>query len=103
MHLGAAFVADEQPLELVQVREGAFDDPADAAEAGAVLCLAAGDHGFDPAGADESAVLVVVVAASRTTWSGRRRGRPTKPATAGTRSSSGISWVTSWRFPPVNV
>src|SRR3954468_12459524 len=35
--------------------------------------------------------------------SGRRRGRPTLPRTGGTRSTSGINWVTSWRFPPVTV
>ncbi len=43
--------------------EGALDDPAHLAEAGAVLCLAARDHGLDAAIANESAVLVVVVAA----------------------------------------
>jgi hypothetical protein len=83
--LGAAFVADERPLELVQVREGAIDDPADGAEAGAVLGAAASDDGSDPASANEPAVLVVVVAISPITWSGRRRGRPTRPPTAGTR------------------
>jgi len=45
----AAVVADEQSLELVQPGEGALDDPADAAEPGAVLGLAAGDLGCDPA------------------------------------------------------
>src|SRR3954462_11541140 len=43
--------------------EGALDDPAHLAEARAVLCLAACDHGLDAALAHESAVLVVVVAA----------------------------------------
>ena len=47
VHIGAALVTDEQPFELVQVREGALDDPADDAEAGAVLGLTAGDHGPD--------------------------------------------------------
>ena len=63
VHLGAAFVADEQPFELVQVREGALDDPADSAEPAAVVCAAAGDHRSDSSGAEEPAVLVVVVAA----------------------------------------
>jgi hypothetical protein len=63
VHLGAAFVADEQPLELVQVSECALDDPAERAEAGAVLAAAARDQRSDPAGANETAVLVVVVAA----------------------------------------
>src|SRR5215213_9261780 len=63
VHVGAAFVADEQSFELVQVREGTFDDPADAAEAGAVLSVASRDHGSDPSRANESAVLVEVVAA----------------------------------------
>ena len=47
----------------MQVGEGALDDPADGAEAGAVVGAAASDQRPDPAGADESAVLVVVVAA----------------------------------------
>ena len=63
VHVGAAFVADEQSFELVEVREGAFHDPADGAEPGAVFGLAAGDHGSDAQLADEAAVLVVVVAA----------------------------------------
>ena len=49
MDLVAAVVADEQPFEVVQPGEGALDDPADAAEAGAVLGLAAGDLRRDPA------------------------------------------------------
>ena len=43
MDLVAAVVADEQPFELVQPGEGAFDDPAVAAESGAVIGAAAGD------------------------------------------------------------
>jgi hypothetical protein len=61
--LVAAVVADEQPLEVVQPGEGALDDPADAAEAGAVLGLATSDVGADAAAAELAAVLVVVVAA----------------------------------------
>jgi len=47
----------------VEPGEGAFDDPAVAAEPGAVLGLAAGDDGFNAALPDEPPVLVVVVAA----------------------------------------
>jgi hypothetical protein len=61
--LGAPVVTDEQPFELVEPGEGALDDPAVTAEAGAVSGLAAGDLGCDPADSDEAAVLVVVVAA----------------------------------------
>lgn len=63
MHFGPAFVADEQALEVVQPSEGALDDPAVAAEAGAVLGLAARDHGLDASLPDLAAVLVMVVAA----------------------------------------
>ena len=63
MHLGAALVADEQALEVVQPSEGALDHPADAAEPGAVLGLATSDQRLDPALAQELAVLVVVVSA----------------------------------------
>jgi len=62
VHLGAAVVADEQPFEVVEPGEGAFDDPAVAAQAGAVFGLAACDLGFDAAFAEETSVLVVVVA-----------------------------------------
>ena len=63
MDLGAAVVADKESLELVQPGEGAFDDPAVAAEAGAVSGVAASDLGFDPALAQQAPVFVVVVAA----------------------------------------
>lgn len=63
MDLGAAVEADEQPLEVVEVSEGALDDPAHASEPGAVLGPAAGDHWLDAPLADEAAVGVVVVAA----------------------------------------
>jgi hypothetical protein len=45
--LVAAVVADEQPFELVQPGERALDNPAGAAEPGAVFGLAASDLGFD--------------------------------------------------------
>lgn len=61
--LWVAFVAGAQAAEVVQVREAAFDDPAFAAEVGAVLDAAFGDDGFDPAGPEQAAVLVVVIAA----------------------------------------
>ena len=63
MDLVAAVVADGQPLVVVEPGEGAFDDPPEAAEPGAVFGLTAGDLGFDPAGAELAPVLVVVVAA----------------------------------------
>jgi hypothetical protein len=61
--LVAAVVADEESLVVVEPGEGALYDPADAAEAGAVVGLAASDLGRDPSGAQLAAVLVVVVAA----------------------------------------
>ena len=48
MDLVAAVVADEKSFVVVQPGEGALDDPADPAEAGAVFGLAAGDLGLDP-------------------------------------------------------
>ena len=49
MDLVAAVVADEQPLEVMQPSEGTLDNPADAAEPGAVLGLAASDLRGDAA------------------------------------------------------
>jgi hypothetical protein len=59
----AAVGADEEAAAVVEPGEGAFDDPAMAAEAGAVVGLAAGDDRLDASLPDEAAVLVVVVAA----------------------------------------
>ena len=61
--LGAAVVADEQAFDVVQPGEGALDDPAVAAQAGAVPGLAASDLRFDAALAELAPVDVVVVGA----------------------------------------
>ena len=103
MDFVAAVVADEESFVVVQPGEGALDDPAHPAEAGAVLGLAMSDLRFDVAGAEFAAVFVVVVAAIGGDPVGRRRGRPTLPRTGGTRSTSGTSCVTSLRLPPVTV
>ena len=75
MDVVAAVGADEESATVMEPGEGALDDPAVGAEAGAVLGLAAGDHGFDAAAPDEAAVLVVVVAAV-----GDQGGRPASGA-----------------------
>jgi hypothetical protein len=61
--LVATVGAEEQATAVVQPGEGAFDDPALAAEAGAVSALTACDHGRDAELRDQATVLVVVVAA----------------------------------------
>ena len=63
MDVVAAVVADEQSFELVEPGEGALDDPAVAAQAGAVLGLASCDLWGDSALAELAAAAVVVVAA----------------------------------------
>ena len=63
MGLVAAVGTNEQPAAVVQPGEGAFDDPAVAAEAGAVFGLTSRDDRFDASLPDEATVFVVVVAA----------------------------------------
>ena len=63
MELAESLVAGAQAAEVVQPGEAALDHPAFLAEAGAVLCLATGDHRLDPARPELAAVLVVVIAA----------------------------------------
>ena len=58
-----SFVADVQTVELVQPSEGAFDDPAQAAESGAVLGLSTRDQRLDAKRSQLAAVEVMVVAA----------------------------------------
>jgi hypothetical protein len=59
----AAVGADEQSAAVVEPGEGALDDPAMAAEPGAVFCLPASDQRLDAALPQEPTVFVVVVAA----------------------------------------
>jgi hypothetical protein len=59
----AAVGADQESAAAVEPGEGALDDPALLAEAGAVFGLGARDDRLDAALPDEAAVLVVVVAA----------------------------------------
>jgi hypothetical protein len=69
--------AQQESAAVVEPGEGAFNDPAIAAEMGSVLGLAASDHRLDATPPEEPAVLVVVVAAI-----GEQRLRPaTRPAT----------------------
>ena len=83
MHVGSSFGSDAQPAEVLEPGEGAFHRPADGAQAGAVLYAAAGDEGCDAADTDQSAVLVVVVAAVG--------GEPAWPAT-GLADSAADRW-----------
>jgi hypothetical protein len=59
----AAVGTDQVPTPVVQPGEGALDDPAVAAEAGAVLGLAPRDDRLHASLPDEPPVLIVVVAA----------------------------------------
>ncbi len=77
--VGAAFIAGAQPLEGVEPGEAAFDDPADLAQPGAVLDTAAGDARPDAALAQQSSVLVEVVAAVGEQLAGLASG-PTAPS-----------------------
>ncbi len=84
--------------------EGPLDDPALAAEAGAGGDAPAGDDRRDAALAHQAAVLVMGHSRGRR---GRPQGvfadRPLRPPIGRTASISGISWVTSLRWPPVSV
>jgi hypothetical protein len=63
MHVCASLVADKQALELVEPGKRALDDPALTPEPGAMLRIAARDHGLDASLAEQPTVRVVVVAA----------------------------------------
>ena len=74
MDVGLSFGADAESSEAFDPGEGAFHRPADLAQAGAVFDASSGDDRRDAAGTDQTAVLVVVVAAvsvepaGPTTW-----------------------------------
>jgi hypothetical protein len=66
--------ADEQAAAVVQPGERALDHPTLSTETGAMVGLAAGDHGFDATLPDEPTVLVVVIATvgEQRLWSASR-------------------------------
>jgi hypothetical protein len=103
VEVGSAFPADPQAAEEMQPREGALDDPAAAAKAGAVVGLAASDDRLDTPRPQLPAVLVVVIAAVGDELLARSRGRPGLPRTGPTPSTRGSSSVTSLRLPPVRL
>jgi hypothetical protein len=61
--VGTAFVAGAQAFEGVEPGEAAFDGPAASAQTGSVRYAAARDAWSDAAVAEQTAVLVAVVAA----------------------------------------
>jgi len=61
--VGVALVAGPEAAEVVQVGEGALDDPALATEARAVRDAALGDDRFDAARPEQATVFVEVIAA----------------------------------------
>lgn len=103
VEVGSPFPADAQASVAVQPGRTPLHDPAASARPSAMPGAAAGDRGRDATSTDLVAVDVVVVAAgSANSESGLRRGRPTRPQTGGTTSTSGSSWVASLRFPSVS-
>lgn len=75
--------------------------PAVHAQAGAVPGAAPGEVRGDLEPADLVPVDLVVIAAVGVQIPGRRSGWPRLPRIGGTAWTSGISWVTSLRLPPV--
>ena len=85
MGLVASVGSQEQAAAVVQPGEGALDDPAVAAEPGAVLGQAASDQRLDAPLANELPVAVVVVAA---VGDQRSRSPPRSPDTAAHRRNA---------------
>jgi hypothetical protein len=78
-----------------------FDDPPHDAEAAAVGRAAARDHRDDALRVQPIAMRLGVVAAVPWRTSGRRRGRPRRPRTAGSAATNGSSCVMSFTLAAV--
>ena len=78
-------------------------NPAHLAQSGTVGNAASGDHRLDVEPPQQAAVLVEVVAPIGVQAQGLAAGAPRTPRIDGTASSSGRSWVTLCRLPPVGV
>ncbi len=80
VQIRASFVADAEPLEMMQPGEGALDDPAHLAQSGTVGGAASCDQRLDAAHSQEAAaVLVEVVAPVRVQTSGSAGTSPPTP------------------------
>lgn len=84
VEIGASFVADAEPFELMQPGEGALNDPAHLAQSGTVGDAASCDQRLDAALPQEATVLVEVVAPVRVQTSGLAAG--TSPPTPNRRN-----------------
>jgi len=102
-------LTDVGPVELSVPRDrdssfraALLDDPAQLAESGAVPGATGGNDRRDTEFADQGSVLVVVVAAVGVDLRCPAAGRPRLPRIGGIACTSGMSWVTSLRLPPVS-
>lgn len=103
VNVGSTFKPDAKTMETMEPRVSPFNDPAKFSEAAAVFGAALRDRRFDATFAQSLTVPVGIVA---TIGIGDLRllKRPTAHATnRRIASTSGSSWVTSFRFAPVRI
>ena len=94
-----AFIANREATKPVEPGERPLDDPAEHAKAAAVGRAATAEDRNNAAGGEAITMWLRIVSPCRT--SGRRRGRPRRPRTAGKSATKASRWVMSLTFAAV--
>ena len=102
MDARSTFIPLIQAAKLMEPRQRALDDPAGPAEAASMLGAALRQLRLDVAAVEGVPVRLRIIAAVACTRSGFRRGRPGRPHRGSIASTSGKSWVMSFRFAAVS-
>jgi len=103
MNTVSALITHVETAKAMEPGQGAFHDPAGAAQTTAVRATTSGELSANAARVEVVAVGLRIVGAIALDKSRPRRGAPGHPRSGGMLSTSGSSWVTSWRLALVTI
>src|SRR5260370_1218889 len=100
MKFRASFISYAKATLLVKPTDGAFDHPADFSQPAAMFGAALGEKRYDSQPSQDFTRGLRIVGAITVGASGRERGRPGLPRTAGMLTTIGRSFMISFVLAP---